>query len=126
MARVSRLRIAFLVLALATAGAACSKEDTPTASKAFCRAAKRFETELERQSRSGTIDAERQIAKLEDLVATAPKKIKSDAETFLDALRHVGDDPTIKNDPAIRDASDAVERFANLACGVYQRRGGGI
>jgi len=124
MARVSRPRIAFLVLTLATAGAACSKEDTPTASKAFCRAADRYNNELERQQERGEIDTDRQIARVEDLAAEAPHQIEADAETFLDALRRVDDDPSIKGDPAIQKAVDNVNRFANQACGVYERRGG--
>ncbi len=126
MTRVPCLRIMLLAVAVAVAGTACSREDTPTASKAFCRAAARFEKELERQQTRGEIDTDRQIARVEDLAAEAPREIKADAQTFLDALRSVEDDPSIKDDPAIRAAADNVERFANKACGVYERRGGGI
>ena len=123
MARVRLLRIV-LPVAIALAATACSREDTPTASKAFCRAADRYNHELERQQQRDEIDTDRQIARVEDLVAEAPRKIEADAQTFLDALRRVQDDPSIKGDPAIQEAVDNVNRFANQACGVYERRGG--
>lgn len=126
MTRVPRLRIMLLVLVLTVVATACSREDTPTASKAFCRAAERYNTELERQQKRGEIDTDRQIARVEDLVAEAPPEVEADAQTFLDALRRVEDDPSIKGDPKVQEAVDNVNRFANQACGVYERRGGGL
>jgi hypothetical protein len=102
---------------------ACSG-GTPEASKAFCLAADRYDNELERQQRSGEIDVDRQIERVEELARTAPASVADDAQVFLDALRRVGDDPSIRDDPRIRKAVDNVNRLANQACGVYDRRSG--
>jgi hypothetical protein len=101
----------------------CSSS-TPKASKAFCLAADRYDNELERQQRRGEIDVDRQIARVKELARTAPASIADDAQVFLDALRQVEDDPSIKDDPKVRTAVDNVNRLANQACGVYSRSGG--
>ena len=73
-------------------GAACSSQSRPEASPAFCRAADRYNTELERAQKNGVADVERQLPLVEALAETAPKEIKADAETFADALRRVDAD----------------------------------
>lgn len=126
MALVMRTRLVVLVALLGVTGAACSRQETPKASRAFCLAAERYGDALERQQKKGEVDTPRQIELIEKLVAEAPKKIEQDARTFLEALRGVEQDPSIKDDPQIREAVDNVNRFANQACGVYERRGGGV
>jgi hypothetical protein len=113
-----------LVAALVFAFAGCSSTTTPKASKAFCLAADRYNNEIEREQRVGKIDIDRQIARVEELARTAPKSIAGDAQVFLDALRKVRDDPSVKDDPAVKRAVDNVNRLANQACGVYNRQGG--
>ena len=113
--------VAVLLAAIAVAG--CSGS-SPKASKAFCLAADKYDNELERQQRRGEIDIDRQIERVEALAQTAPASIKDDAELFLDSLRRVEDDPSIKDDPKVREAVDDVNRLANQACGVYDRSGG--
>jgi hypothetical protein len=87
-------------------------------------AADKYDNELERQQRTGEIDIDRQIDRVEELARTAPPLVADDARRFLDALREVVDDPSIKDDPEVREAVDNVNRLANQACGVYE--GGGL
>jgi len=114
-----------MVVVLAVGTGACSREDKPSASRAFCLAAERYGDELERQQEKGEIDTARQIEHVEEIVAEAPPEIEQDAKTFLDALERVEDDPSVKGDADIQEAVDNVNRFANQACGVYERRRGG-
>jgi hypothetical protein len=114
-----------LVAAAGLGAAACTGEsDVPDAPRAFCRAADRYEKELEHQVRKGAKDVDRQIARVRDLVATAPSRIEADTRTFLDALERVASDPAVRRDPAIKKAVDNVSRFASQGCGVYKRSGG--
>jgi len=112
-----------MALGVMVLGTACSGS-TPDASRAFCLAADRYDNEIVRTQRRGEIDAERQIELYEELVRTAPASVADDAQRVLDALRHVADDDSIKDDPEIREAFDNVNRLANQACGVYDRSGG--
>ena len=111
-----------MVAALLLAG--CAGGSTPEASKAFCLAADRYDNELERQQKRGEIDIDRQIERVEELARTAPESVRDDAQVFLNALRSVEDDPSIKDDPKVREAVDNVNRLANQACGVYEGNGG--
>lgn len=109
---------------IAGIGAACASQSRPEASPAFCRAADRYNTELERAQKNGTADVERQLPLVEALVETAPKEVKADAETFADALRRVETDPGLRDDPDVKIAVENVNRFANQACNVYERDSG--
>jgi hypothetical protein len=112
------------VFVLAALVAGCSGSSTPKASKAFCLAADKYDNELQRQQRNGKIDVDRQIARVAELARTAPRSIKADAQLFLDSLERVQDDPSLKDDPDVREAVDNVNRLANQACGVYKLKGG--
>ncbi|MEX0663398.1 MAG: hypothetical protein WD598_01355 [Acidimicrobiia bacterium] len=116
-----RVLLFFAVLVLMVG---CSGSQTPKASKAFCLAADRYDSELERQQKRGEIDIDRQIERVAELARTAPKAVDDAAQVFLDALERVEDDPSIKDDPDVREAVDDVNRLANQACGVYDREGG--
>ena len=50
--------------------------------------------------------------------------VQKDAQLFLDSLKKVETDPSIKDDPKVRDAVDNVNRVANQACGVYNNNSG--
>ncbi|HEU5301382.1 MAG TPA: hypothetical protein VFW06_03985 [Acidimicrobiia bacterium] len=112
------------VAAVAALGAACSTEPRPEASRAFCRAADRYNTELERAQEKGRADVERQLPLVEALAEAAPEEIRADAETFADALRRVETEPGIRDDPDVKTAVENVNRFANQACNVYERDSG--
>lgn len=104
--------------------AGCTGRGTPEASEEFCLAADRYDNELVRQQRRGEVDVDRQIARVEELARTAPASIEDDARLFLEALRRVRDDESVRGDPEVREAVDNVNRLANQACGVYD--GGGF
>jgi hypothetical protein len=110
------------VTAAALVAAGCSREEKPPANNAFCRAADRYNDEIERTQLEGKPHIQRQIAIIEDLAAAAPKAVEDDAETFLDALHRRADgDRSVVDNPRINDAVDNVNRYANQACNVYER-----
>lgn len=100
------------------------------APKAFCRAARAYEAELSRQAKRYRLDPARQIARVEDIAATAPRAIRRDADTFLAALRAVAAAPTqaqkraLQDDPEVRQAVENVNRYWNQGCGVFDRQSG--
>jgi hypothetical protein len=111
---------AVVVVAAFAAGCRPDGGDTPQAPRAFCDAASRYDDRLSKGAR-----LDEQIRLVEKIAATAPAKIKSDAETFLDALRRVETEPSVKDDPKIQSAVEDVNRYAAQGCGFYERRGGG-
>jgi hypothetical protein len=117
-----RLAVAAALLVAAVVGGACSSEsgNAPKAPLAFCKAAARYD---DRVSRNAKIDE--QIRLVQRMVDTAPAKIKADAQTFVDALRRVETDPSVKKDPKVKTAVDDVNRYAAQGCGFYERQGGG-
>jgi hypothetical protein len=118
-------RVVPLLFALvAVVATGCSSTPAPTASKAFCLAADKYDNEIERQQTKGEVDVDRQIELVAELARTAPQSIQADADLFLESLQQVGDDPSVKDDPDVREAVDDVNRLANQACGVYDRKSG--
>ena len=118
------MRRSMTLLALLLSVVGCSSSETLEASKAFCRAADRYDNLLERQIEDGEIDLDRQIELVAEIARTAPPDIEADAALFLESLERVEDDPSIKDDPDVRDAVDNVNRYANQACGVYDSGSG--
>ena len=120
-----RARVVPIVVLLATgmAVAGCGNGgDSPKPPKAFCEAASRYDDRLQRGA-----ELDEQIRLVERIAVTAPAKIKADAEKFLDALRRVETDPSVRDNPDIQRAVDNVNRYAAQGCGFYERRpGGGI
>lgn len=122
-----RIRLALLAVAVAVAaGAAVTGcgSDSGNARKAplaFCKAASRYDDRLSK----GASVAE-QIRLVERIAATAPAKIKSDADTFLNAMRRVEADNSVKDNPDVKRAVENVNRYAAQGCGFYQQQGGGI
>jgi hypothetical protein len=113
--------IAVLVASVALATSCGSDSgDAPKAPLAFCKAAARYD---DRVSRNAKIDE--QIRLVQRMVDTAPAKVKADAQTFVDALRRVETDPSVKDDPKVKTAVEDVNRYAAQGCGFYERQGGG-
>jgi hypothetical protein len=112
--------VAVAVAAALLVGACRSSSDAPKAPRSFCAAAADYDDRL---SKGAKLDE--QIRLVEKIAATAPAKIKADAETFLDALRRVETDPSVKDDPKIKAAVEEVNRYAAQGCGFYERPGGG-
>jgi hypothetical protein len=118
-------RVATIVVVVAAAAmlaGACASEggDAPKAPLAFCKAAARYD---DRVSRNAKIDE--QIRLVQGMVDTAPARIKADAQTFVDALRRVETDKSVKDDPNVKRAVENVNRYAAQGCGFYERQGGG-
>jgi hypothetical protein len=111
-----------MVVAALVLGACRSEGGSgPKPPEAFCDAATRYD---ERVQEGAQLDE--QIRLVQRLVDTAPAKIKPDAQTFVDALRRVETDPSVKDDPKVKQAVDDVNRYAAQGCGFYERRPGGI
>jgi hypothetical protein len=102
--------------------AACGSEGTsgPKPPRAFCDAAARYD---DRVARSAKIDE--QVRLVQRMVDTAPAKVKGDAQTFVDALRRVESDPSVKDNPNVKKAVENVNRYAAQGCGFYEQQGGG-
>jgi hypothetical protein len=111
-----------------------STSDVPPAPEAFCRAANAYEEELERQAAAYEKDTARQIAKVADIAATAPRSVRADAEYFLAQLERVQAAPSreareriqeqLEDDPTVRARIDNVTRRWNQGCGVFDRESG--
>ena len=114
--------VAAVLLVAALVGGACSSEsgNAPKAPLAFCQAAARYD---DRVSRNAKIDE--QIRLVQRMVDTAPAKIKANAQTFVDALRRVETDKSVKDDPRVKRAVENVNRYAAQGCGFYKQQGGG-
>jgi hypothetical protein len=112
-----------VLLAAAMLLVACGNGgDAPKPPKAFCDAASRYD---ERVQEGAELDE--QIRLVERIASAAPAKIKADAEKFLDALRRVETDPSVRDNPDIRRSVENVNRYAAQGCGFYERQpGGGI
>jgi hypothetical protein len=117
-----RLAVGVVLLVAALVGGACSSDsaNAPKAPLAFCKAAARYDDRL---SRNAKIDE--QIRLVQRMVDTAPAKIKANAQTFVDALRQVETDKSVKDDPNIKRAVENVNRYAAQGCGFYKQQGGG-
>jgi hypothetical protein len=119
----TRLALVAVVAATAVLVAACRPggNDDAKPPRAFCDAATRYD---ERVQKGAKLDE--QIRLVQRMVDSAPSKIRRDAETFLDALRRVEADPSVRDDPRVKQAVDDVNRYAAQGCGFYERQPGGI
>jgi hypothetical protein len=114
-----------LLLATVAVASACSREEKPPGSKAFCNVAERWDKEIQRTQLQGKAEVKRQLPIIEDLNATAPEGIAADTQVFLDAMQRLADgDRSVVDDPEIKAAVDNVNRYTNKACNVYERDSG--
>jgi hypothetical protein len=116
------LRAAAVVLLLAAGAAACSEDSSssslPTPSRAFCKAAYNYDTNL--PNLIGKI--RQQTALVEQLASHAPKDIVRDARVYLDAMRRRADgDKSVVDNPKIQSAVDSVNRRASDGCGLFNQ-----
>jgi len=109
-----------VVPALLAVGCRSEERSAPKPSRAFCDAAARYDDRL---SKGAKLDE--QIRLVQGMVDTAPAKIEGDAQAFVDALRQVEADQSVKDDPKVKKAVENVNRYAAQACGFYERQGGG-
>ncbi len=126
MAVVSvRLGAVVVLASLALVAAGCSSS-AAAAPRAFCDAAQKYETELDREVTAGRRDIPKQIALVKVIAATAPASIHADAQTYLDAMLRVQHDPSVRDNPAIRRAVDNVNRYASSKCGFFNQQPSGV
>jgi len=120
-----RTRLLVLVLLVATLLVASCRDrsSAPKPPDAFCDAAARYDERLLKGKKPSLAE---QVRLVQRMVDTAPARIKADAQTFLDALRQVETDPSVRDDPKVENAVDNVNRYAAQGCGFYERRPGGI
>jgi len=117
-----RLAVAAVLVVAVLVGGACSSEsaNAPKAPLAFCQAAARYDDRVSRNAKT-----DEQIRLVQRMVDTAPTRIKADAEAFVDALRRVEADPSVKDNAKIKRAVENVNRYAAQGCGFYKQQGGG-
>ena len=125
MAIVSVRFGAVLVLSALALAAGCSSSSAK-APKAFCDAAQKYETELDREVTAGKRDVPKQISLVQVIAATAPASIHADAQTYLNAMLRVQHDPGVRDNPAIRRAVDSVNRYASAKCGFFNQQPSGV
>jgi hypothetical protein len=121
----TRLTSLALAVAAAVSLGACSRGDGDVARppEAFCDAVIDLEDGLERM-----VGLDRQVRLVRRVAETAPRSVEADARVFLDAMEAVRDDPddpSLRDDPEVRDAVENVERYAIEGCELYEREGGG-
>ena len=116
------LAAAAVLVVLALIASACRAEESsaPKPSRAFCDAASDYDDRL---SKGAKLDE--QIRIVQRMVDTAPARIEADAQTFVDALRRVEADPSVKDDAKVKKAVESVNRYAAQGCGFYKQQGGG-
>jgi hypothetical protein len=119
-----RLAVAALALVAALGVVGCKSSsdaasDLPRPSEAFCRAAARYDEQVQRG-----VKLPEHIKLVSTIAAHAPVDVADDARTFLAALkrRQAGDSSVVDN-PRIETAVDNLNRRAGQDCGWYKREG---
>jgi hypothetical protein len=117
-----RLAVAAVLVVLVLSAGACGSDggNAPKAPLGFCKAAARYDDRLSKGAKLAE-----QIQLVQGMVDTAPARITGDAQTFVDALRRVEADPSVKDDAKVKKAVENVNRYAAQGCGFYDRQGGG-
>jgi hypothetical protein len=108
-----------------------SQPKFPPAPAVYCKASKRFETEIDRQAAVRKIDVAKQVELVDALVVAAdepgrrrvPADVRADLATFAEAMHRAEAGTAEKDDPEIQAAVDRVNRYSSQACGVFARRG---
>jgi hypothetical protein len=100
--------------------AACAgrEESLPRPSRTYCEAAYRYEQQIQKKPQP-SIDA--QITMVEKIATNAPKDIVADARVFLDAMRRVETDPSVKDNPKVQTAVESVNRRTSSGCGFFEQ-----
>jgi len=97
------------------------------APKAFCKAAKQYENDIDKYGATYNEKVALQIRRWEALAAAAPQSVRADAQLVLDTLREYQAAPdqkardALKDDPDFEDAIVEVNRRWNQGCDVFKR-----
>ena len=99
---------------------ACSgrPESLPRPSRRYCEAAYRYEQKIQKRPKP-SIDE--QITMVDEIASNAPKDIAADARVFLDAMRRVRTDPSVKDNPRVQTAVENVNRRTSEGCGFFEQ-----
>jgi hypothetical protein len=121
-----RVVTAVTIAAVAITAAACGRDDEPVTrpSARFCTAAEKLDDGLS----GGDLDIDGQIRLVRRMAAAAPAEIEAEVRVFLAALERIRDDPGDRDarddpevdDPEVKDAVDAVNRYAIDGCGLLE------
>jgi hypothetical protein len=116
------LRAAAILLLLAAGAAACSEDSSssslPTPSRAFCKAAYDYDTNLPKLI--GKIHKQTEL--VQKLADHAPRDIAADAQLYLDAMkRRARGDKSVVDNPKIKRAVENVNRRAADGCQLYKQ-----
>jgi hypothetical protein len=105
--------------AVSLLGACAGREESlPRPSRAFCEAAYRYEQKIQKKPQPSIDD---QISMVDAIATHAPKDIVADARVFLDAMRRVQTDPSVKDDTKVRTAVENVNRRTSRGCGFFEQ-----
>jgi len=106
-----------LVLGLGACGE--RGEALPRPSRAYCEAAFRYEERIQRRPK---LPVDGHIAMLSKLAANAPTDIAADVAVFLDAMRRVEAEPSLKDKPSVVTAVENVNRRTSSGCGFFEQQ----
>lgn len=131
MAVRSRLVVAVTTAVAAVALGACSggtPRSLPHPSKAFCDAAMKYDTAIQKPTKKSQVEqAQAQLPLVERMADTAPADVKQAAETVVEMYRRrAADDRSVLDSPVAKKAVDDLNRRAGNGCGIYQDQNGGI
>jgi hypothetical protein len=94
------------------------QESLPRPSRAYCETAYRYEQRIQHKPRPSV---ETQLAMLTKMADHAPKDIAPDMAVFLDAMRRVEAEPSLKDAPRVVTAVDNVNRRTSSGCGFFEQ-----
>jgi hypothetical protein len=119
--------VGLIVWVLATGGQA-DRGNEVTAPLDFCKAASRYEKTLERQfeddGKLTPAEIDEQVALMQVVVDTAPRKVQADALTFFAALQRAqAKGKRVPVTDAEQEAAENVNRRYAQGCAVYKRDG---
>jgi hypothetical protein len=114
----------------AVALGACSggtPRSLPHPSKAFCDAAVKYDTAIQKTSNKSQVEQARdQLPLVERMAETAPADVKKAAQTVVDMYRRrAAGDRSVVDSPVAKKAVDDMNRRAGNGCGIYQDQNGG-
>jgi len=123
VARLLVLLVASACVAGCSGASSTTSTTTTTFPKRFCAAATSYENELNREASRDKRDLAKQLTIVTEIASTAPPQVRADAQTFLHALRDVGHDPKLRNNPSVETAVNNVNRYASDKCGFFTQQG---
>lgn len=121
--------LGLLVVAIGAVSVIGRQQETSVkkAPRDFCKAAKAYEDDIDRFGQNYVNMLGRQIERVEEIAATAPRDVQADAELFLESLRAYEAAPSEKARDALRDDPDVEAAIVNLnrrwnqGCDVFKR-----